>query len=223
MTKINLRGVTLAVMFGFAALALSACGTTGNGLQTTYDTNERLSPEQYAAAETTPNYMIDTLTGFDEQGYKLPSRDLTHEENIMVGTADQYCATKASDVEGVAALYMRNSTTFSVLGAIGQAAGALGVPGANLASYAYLGAGSFGASGIATTKIMVEQSMKILMASCVSAQLASDPRTRDLRAYPVIAGEARRPRTGTQREDSFDSSEDSSVDDSPMATPIVPM
>ncbi len=222
MTKNILRGVTLAVI-GFAALALSACGTAGSGFETTYRTTERLAPEQYAATETTSNYMIDTLTGYDEQGYKLPARDLTYEENILVGSTDQYCAVRAADVEGLAMTYLQNGAAFSILGAIGQAAGALGVPGADLASYAYLGAGSFGASSVATTRILVKQGLTILHATCMANQLRSDARGRRLTVYPVIAGQARRPRTGTEHSEPLDSFEEPSTDETPMTTPIVPM
>jgi len=230
MTKSNfLRGVTLAAIASVAALSLSACGTAGSGFRTTdYGTTGPLTVEQ-SSVRTTRNYMVDTITGYDRDGHKLPARALTMEESIMVAETDQYCSVRASEVEGLAMEYLQNGGVFSVIGAISQAAATLGVPGADIGSYASLGAGGFGGSGVATTRVMIRQGLTILHSSCMQAQLSrsNDPRVRKIAIYPVIAGVALRPRTGTDRSEPFDPAADQQVgdvtEDSAPVTTIVPM
>lgn len=193
MTMNIMRGVTLAIAGACMSLSLSACGTTGTGFKATdYGTTGPISAEESAVSHTR-NYMVDTLVGYDENGHRNPSRELTMDESILVAEADRYCAIKVEQVDGLLGEYAGNVSLFAILGAVGQAAGSLGVPGADLASYAYLGAGSFGASGALTTRIMIKQGLVILHSSCMQAEVKSDPRGRRLGIYPILMGEARRP------------------------------
>lgn len=228
MTKNLLRGIALAL----AALTLAACGTAGSGFQTTgYGTTGQLTAEQSAVSHTR-NYMVDTVTGYDENGHKNPPRLLTYEESIMVAETDQYCAARASEVEGLAMEYLQTGVGFSIIGAVAQAAGALGVPGADLTSYASLGGGSFAGSGVATTRTMIRQGLTILHATCMTYQIrqSRDPRLAEITIYPVIAGRAVRPRMGNthsespaEREARFEREDQEAAQDEDVPFTPVPM
>lgn len=195
MTKNILRGVTLAAI---SAVALAGCGTHGAFKATDYGATGRLTPEQSASSRTTRNYMVEIYSGLDEDGHVLPQRDLTLQESVALAEIDQHCAGKVAEVEGVVMERARIMGTFGVTGLVSQTAGALGVPNADLESYASLGTGSFLGSGAATAQIKLEQAFTILHATCMTHWVTRSPLLNDMMIYPVLAGRAVRPRMGTE-------------------------